>query len=211
MPVLAIKAAAIALAATGVIAGGKAELSGNTASAGKVYYTVRSGDTLSRIAGYFCHNPSRYHELAAANGIANPNIIGVGERIWLACGGSGSSSSGSSGNSGGSSSGGSISGSDYAAGSAAIPATSSQYSTQGLERLWMAAGGSGGTAIHAACIAQHESSGMSWVVSPTNDYGLWQIHNGGPAMLNAFANAQRAVAMSNNGTNWSQWTTARYC
>jgi hypothetical protein len=172
-----------------------------------VYYTVRSGDTLSRIAGYFCHNPSRYHELAAANGIANPNVIGVGERIWLACGGSGGSRSG---NSGGSSSG-SISGSDYAAGSAAIPATSSQYSTQGLERLWMAAGGSGGTAIHAACIAQHESSGMSWVVSPTNDYGLWQIHNGGPAMLNAFANAQRAVAMSNNGTNWSQWTTARYC
>jgi hypothetical protein len=30
-------------------------------------------------------------------------------------------------------------------------------------------------------------------------------------MLNAFANAQRAVAMSSNGSDWSQWTTAQYC
>ena len=203
-------AALIAVGATGVV--GHAELGGHAqstqaASIGRVYYTVRPGDTLSRIASYFCHSASRYHELAAANGIANPNIISAGARLWLACGGTGRSSS-----SGGSSSGSSSSsGSDYAAGSAVVPATSSQFSTQGLERLWMEAGGSGGTAIHAACIAQHESSGRSWAISPTDDWGLWQIHAGGPAMLNPLANAQRAVAMSSNGTNWNPWATRGMC
>jgi LysM repeat protein len=199
-------AAVITAGAAGVA--GHAELAGHSqtvqaASAGKVYYTVRSGDTLSRIAGYFCHNASRYHELAAANGIANPNIIRAGQRLWLACGGSGRSS--------GSVTSRTISGSSYAAGSAAIPATSSQYSFAGLERIWIAAGGSSGTAYHAACIAMHESTGRSWAISPTNDWGLWQIHAGGPAMLNAYANAQRAIAMSSNGTNWSQWTTRGMC
>jgi hypothetical protein len=75
----------------------------------------------------------------------------------------------------------------------------------------MEAGGSGGTAIHAACIAWHESTGRSWAISPTNDWGLWQIHDGGYAMLDPLANAQRAVAMSSNGTNWSQWTTRGMC
>ena len=209
-----LKAAAVALAAGAIGTAGHAELSGHSQSVGRIYYTVRPGDTLSNIAGYFCHNPSRYHELAAANGIANPNIINAGQRIWLACGGSGGSSRGnrSSGNSSRAPARSTaITGSNYAAGSAVIPATSSQYSIPGLERLWMAAGGSGGTAIRAACIAEHESSGRSWAISPTNDWGLWQIHAGGPAMLNPFANAQRAVAMSANGTNWSQWTTRGMC
>lgn len=42
----------------------------------------------------------------------------------------------------------------------------------------------------------------------TNDWGLWQIHNGGPGMLDPLANARRAVAMSANGTNWRPWCTA---
>jgi hypothetical protein len=207
-----VAAAVITAGAAGVA--GHAELGGHAqstqaASIGRVYYTVRPGDTLSRIASYFCHSASRYHELAAANGIANPNVISVNQRLWLACGGTGSSSSRSTSSSSSSSQ--SISGSDYAAGSAVVPATSSQFSTQGLERLWIAAGGSGGTAIHAACIAEHESSGRSWVISPTNDWGLWQIHDGGPSMLNPLSNAQRAVSMSGNGTNWTPWTTHNMC
>ncbi len=85
------------------------------------------------------------------------------------------------------------------------------YSFGALEHLWMAAGGSGRTAFHAACIAEHESGGNPRAISPTNDWGLWQIHNGGPRMLNPAANAAVAVRMSDNGRNWSAWTTRRMC
>ena len=85
------------------------------------------------------------------------------------------------------------------------------YSVRALEHLWMAVGGSGGTASYAACIAEHESGGNPNAISPTNDWGLWQIHNGGPRMLNPAANAAAAVRMSDNGRNWSAWTTAGMC
>ena len=86
-----------------------------------------------------------------------------------------------------------------------------RYSFAALEHIWMAAGGSGRTASHAACIAKHESGGNPNAISRTNDWGLWQIHNGGPRMLNPAANAATAVRMSRNGRNWSAWTTARMC
>jgi hypothetical protein len=41
--------------------------------------------------------------------------------------------------------------------------------------------------------------------------GLWQIHDGGPAMFHPVANAATAVRMSADGTNWSPWTTAAFC
>ena len=85
------------------------------------------------------------------------------------------------------------------------------YSFGALEHIWMAVGGSGRTASHAACIAEHESGGNPNAISRTNDWGLWQIHNGGPRMLNPAANAATAVRMSDNGRNWSAWTTARMC
>jgi hypothetical protein len=85
------------------------------------------------------------------------------------------------------------------------------YSFGALEHLWIAVGGSGRTASHAACIAEHESGGNPNAISRTNDWGLWQIHNGGPRMLNPAANAATAVRMSHNGTNWSPWTTRRKC
>ena len=85
------------------------------------------------------------------------------------------------------------------------------YSFGALEHLWIAAGGSGRTASHAACIAEHESGGNPKAISRTNDWGLWQIHNGGPGMLNPAANAATAVRMSHNGTNWSPWTTRGKC
>ena len=85
------------------------------------------------------------------------------------------------------------------------------YSFGALEHIWMAVGGSGRTASHAACIAERESSGNPNAISPTNDWGLWQIHNGGRRMLNPAANAAAAVRMSDNGRNWSAWTTARWC
>lgn len=89
--------------------------------------------------------------------------------------------------------------------------SSGSYSYAGLEALWESAGGNPAHAATAACIAEHESGGNPGAVSPTADFGLWQIHDGGSSMLNAFANALRAVAMSFNGTSWSPWTTHSMC
>ena len=211
MPVLALKIAALALAASGVAVGGNAELASHSEAAsvqdvvsiGKVMYVVRPGDTLGKLAGYFCHDSGRYRVLAQANGLANPNVIRVGQSLWMACGGTGGGSSFRATSV--------ITGSSYAAGSAVIPGTYNVYSYVGLMRIWEAAGGSSGTAAHAACIAEHESGGRQWVVSATDDWGLWQIHGGGYPMLNAYANAQRAIAMSGNGTNWGPWTTRGFC
>jgi LysM repeat protein len=218
MPFLMMKAAAVAVAAGTLGTAGHAALAGNSQSTTQSQavvrvYIVQSDDTLSKIARRFCGNSAAYPALARASGISNPNVIRVGQRITLACsGGSVSSSKGEREPDGDKDDHtGTVSGSNYAAGSAVIPATNSIYSEAGLARLWVAAGGSRGTAWHAACIAMHESTGKPWAISPTNDWGLWQIHNGGPAMLVPFDNAQRAVAMSNNGTNWSQWTTRGMC
>lgn len=77
--------------------------------------------------------------------------------------------------------------------------------------LWVAQGGSPAAEQVAVCIAEHESGGNTQAVSPTDDWGLFQINQGGPAMLNAAANTRRAIEMSSNGTNWSAWTTASAC
>ena len=94
---------------------------------------------------------------------------------------------------------------------AAVTKPAALYSFSALEHIWMAAGGSGRSAAHAACIAEHESGGNPSAISPTNDWGLWQIHDGGPAMLNPAANAATAVRMSHNGADWSPWTTRGMC
>jgi len=204
----AVKAATFLAAAGALGVAGHSELGTHNQSSSARVYIVRSGDTLGAIAGRYCGNPAKYPSLARASGISNPNIIYAGQKIVLSCGGrSGGNGSGS----GTSTRTTSISGSSYAAGSSVIPGTYVVYSFAGLERLWIAAGGSPSRAWHAACIAEHESSGRQWVISPTSDYGLWQIHNGGTYMLLALPNAQRAVAMSNNGTDWSQWTTRGMC
>jgi hypothetical protein len=84
------------------------------------------------------------------------------------------------------------------------------YSYAALEQIWEANGGSAATANVAACIAAHESGGNPAAVSPTADYGLWQIHDN-PAALNPDTSAAIAVEMSSDGTNWSPWTTEGDC
>jgi Lysozyme like domain len=61
----------------------------------------------------------------------------------------------------------------------------------------------------AAEIAMAESGGNPNAISPTNDFGLWQINgsNGALATLNPLQNAKSAIALSGNGTNWGPWTT----
>lgn len=91
---------------------------------------------------------------------------------------------------------------------------SGTFSFAGLESLWMAAGGPSWAAAHAACIAEHESGGRSWAISPTNDWGLWQINKpswGALATLDPLGNARAAVLISHRGSNWSPWATAGMC
>jgi LysM repeat protein len=79
----------------------------------------------------------------------------------------------------------------------------------GLERLWEAAGGNPAEAFIAAEIAVAESGGNQYAHSPTDDFGYWQINasNGALATYDAFGNARAAIILSQNGTNWSPWTT----
>ena len=92
---------------------------------------------------------------------------------------------------------------------AAVTTAAGTYSCSGLESLWEQAGGSAGEAVMAASIAMAESGGNPNAISPTNDYGLWQINgsHGALATLNPLGNAEAAVSISSNGTSWGAWTT----
>jgi hypothetical protein len=83
------------------------------------------------------------------------------------------------------------------------------YSCAGLEQLWEQAGGSSAQAFMAAEIAMAESGGNPNAISPTDDFGLWQINgsHGSLATLNPLQNAKSAVILSGDGTNWGPWTT----
>ena len=62
----------------------------------------------------------------------------------------------------------------------------------------------------AAEIAMAESGGNQYALSPTNDYGYWQIngsHGPAQATFNPIGNAKAAIAISSDGTNWDPWTT----
>ena len=68
----------------------------------------------------------------------------------------------------------------------------------------------GGEAFMAAEIAMAESGGNQYALSPTNDYGYWQINGShGPALatFNPIGNANAAIIISNDGSNWDPWTT----
>lgn len=51
-----------------------------SASTGSVYYTVRAGDNLSSIASRY---GTSYQSIAALNGLANPNLIYVGQTLKI--------------------------------------------------------------------------------------------------------------------------------
>lgn len=88
---------------------------------------------------------------------------------------------------------------------------SGTLSCAGLESLWDVNGGNPGAAFMAAEIAEAESGGNQYAVSPTDDYGYWQINMAawGPylATFNADGNARAAIQISKNGTDWQPWTT----
>ena len=100
------------------------------------------------------------------------------------------------------------------AASAAIPGPGGgTLSCQGLESLWESAGGSPGAAFMAAEIARAESGGRQYATDDDGngsvDRGYWQINtvNGSLSTYDAAGNARSAVQLSDDGTNWSPWTT----
>ena len=200
----------------------------HAAATQSTYYSVRGGDTLSKIADRFYHNAGDWQFLFHENAktISNPNLIFVGERLLIPAAPSNVSltsytprhakptappvthtvskttrhtthhSAGPAHHNGGTT-------------QVVQSASQGRYSCSGLERLWEQAGGSPAHAFMAAEIAMAESGGNANAISPTNDYGLWQINgsNGALATLNAFQNAKSAITLSHNGTNWGPWTT----
>jgi LysM repeat protein len=188
------------------------------------YYKVRSGDTLAKIAGDFYHKASDWQWLYHENHtrISDPNLIYPGQSVFVPADpparytlpdyhprdskpaastddskvvtqSASTRSSASTASSAGS-------------GSTSLSGT---LGCSGLERLWEDAGGNPADAVTAASIAMAESGGRQYALSPTDDYGYWQINasNGALATFNPYGNARAAITLSDNGTNWSPWTT----
>ena len=78
--------------------------------------------------------------------------------------------------------------------------------------VWRTAGGAGSKARIASAIAMAESSGNPSAVSSAGARGLWQImpfHGGGDRLFEPVFNAQKAIMLSDNGTDWAtDWDVA---
>jgi LysM repeat protein len=193
-------------------------------------YTVRPGDTLSSISQHFYGKsadwPWLYHVNAST--VADPNLIYGGQKLRVpsdppanvsayvpkhakaATMNSSDTDSSATNSPATNSSATDSSATDSSATSSAATQQGGTLGCPGLEALWEAAGGSYAEAFIAAEIAMAESGGQQYALSPTNDYGYWQINGShGPAMatFNPIGNARAAITISNDGQNWDQWTT----
>lgn len=90
------------------------------------------------------------------------------------------------------------------------------YTPNQIGALWQAQGGAFVHVITAIAVSLAESGGDSSAISPSHDYGLWQINEANFAALGVSldtirdpaTNARCAIRMSGNGTNWAAWCTA---
>jgi len=159
-------------------------------------YTVRPGDTLSSIAVRFYGNPADWKWLYQANRsvIQNPNVIFPGEVLNVPYGPPASTTTSAPG------------GSTVLTTSATLSGT---LSCPGLEELWEEAGGSDAQAVMAASIAMAESSGQQFATGAAGERGYWQINpdHGSLSTYDPLGNAKAAVIISDDGTNWTPWTT----
>lgn len=81
--------------------------------------------------------------------------------------------------------------------------------------VWESNGGSKRTVILAVAVSMAESGLRTDAISPSSDYGLWQINSSNFASqgltattaLEANPNARAAIRMSANGDNWAPWCT----
>ena len=173
-------------------------------------YTVRPGDTLSGIALRFYESAPAWHWLYQVNSgkITNPNqivpgwVLRVPWDIPARFRGTGVDvdSTGKPHGAGGSS------------GTTQPQLTGAFQGTLGcsaLEALWRAAGGAPSAQVTAASIAMAESSGRQYATGPYGERGYWQINpdHGALSTYDAHGNAKAAIIISDDGTNWSPWTT----
>ena len=79
----------------------------------------------------------------------------------------------------------------------------------GLESLWEIAGGSPSAAFLAAEIAEAESGGRQYATGAAGERGYWQIHpdHGSLSTYDPLGNARAAIIISDDGRDWSAWTT----
>jgi LysM repeat protein len=169
------------------------------------HYTVRSGDTLSKIAEHFYGKAADWGYVFHENDktISNPNLIYAGQHLSIPADVPGdykladyepkhaapavtetasvttSSTSNSSGSSGRHSSGGGsvvVQSAGQGRGSGSSGGLSGTLGCSGLEDLWRSAGGNPADAFMAAEIAMAESGGNQYALSPTDDRGYWQIN-----------------------------------
>lgn len=90
-----------------------------------------------------------------------------------------------------------------------------QYSMIQVREIWLRNGGSPALSVIAVGVAFAESNGWSDAISPVKDYGLWQINAmhfaslqvTTTSILNPDINAQAAIIISGNGSNWAPWCT----
>ena len=160
-------------------------------------YTVQRGDTLSSIAQRFYGSSRDWNRLYAANRsvLRNPDIIFPGQ--VLAIPGHLPVASTSPASHGGSTQ------------VTTASMLSGTLSCGGLEELWEQAGGSSGEAVMAASIAMAESSGRQFATGGVGERGYWQINpnHGSLSTYDPLGNAKAAVILSDDGQNWSPWTT----
>lgn len=173
-------------------------------------YKVRAGDTLSGIAERFYHNAGDwewiYHENEKT--VSNPNLIYPGETLLIPAHGQGSYTPRHAKTAP------RVKPRSHHGGATTTDAVTTKLSgtlgCSGLEELWEEAGGNHADAFIAAEIAMAESGGQQYALSPTDDYGYWQINAtywGSLATFDPLGNAKAAVQISADGTNWSPWTT----
>jgi LysM repeat protein len=167
------------------------------ASAQATRYTVRRGDTLSSIAQRFYGSSGDWNRLYAANRsvLHNPNMIFPGQVLAIPGHLPVASTSPAS-----------HSGSTQVTTASMLSGT---LSCGGLEELWEQAGGSSGEAVTAASIAMAESSGQQFATGGVGERGYWQINpnHGSLSTYDPLGNAKAAVIISDNGQNWSPWST----
>lgn len=168
--------------------------------------TVRSGNTLSGIAGQLCGSEARWPALAAGNDLADANLITPGEVIKATCSAvpRPAPAALAPGHS------------DPAPAApvhaaAAVAPSPGSYGCGALESLWDAAGGSAGLAVTMASIAMAESGGNPNAVSPTDDFGLWQDH-ADPAALSPAVSASASVEIEETQglSAWATYSSGAY-
>jgi LysM repeat protein len=173
-------------------------------------YIVRAGDTLSAVARRFYGNPDDWGYLYRVNHIPNPNLIYIGQTLLIPPMPARYTPL------------------EYtpqvvtdvkttrqpaAVRQAAPSIEGGRLSCSGLQQLWDSAGGDPSRSFMAAEIAEAESGGSQYATHDDSngsvDEGYWQINtvNGAYATYNALGNAESAVALSHDGTDWEPWVT----